>query len=134
MLPLLSPPPAARHGHRLVSNGPLIQRLLRAAVGFLEEGSLEARTSGKRILWEARRLMDVSLGPDEFRRALGRLEVKTDKVGAAPGCWRPERGTACCTGVLQRAAVAECLAGNQPNECLSVGGWVGRLGGWGILE
>lgn len=55
------PEPAAlqrccRHGHRLVASGPLLGRLLRAAVGFLDEGGLEARTSGKRILWEVRGL------------------------------------------------------------------------------
>lgn len=38
---------------------------------------------------QLRRLMDVSLGPEEFRKALGRLEVKTDKV----------RGQRCCEWV-----------------------------------
>lgn len=43
---------ACRHGHRLVANAAIASKVLRVAVGFLDEGSLECRTSGKRILWE----------------------------------------------------------------------------------
>lgn len=68
----------------------LLSRLLRAAVGLLEEGGLEARTAGKRMLWELRRLLDNNSssgsGGDDFRRALARLDCKQDKVGVGI-CW-----------------------------------------------
>lgn len=61
--------------------GALAPRLLRTAVGLLDEGRLEARTAGKRMLWELRRLLDGGTGGgDDFRRALARLDCKTDKV------------------------------------------------------
>jgi hypothetical protein len=65
--------------------GPLVSRLLRAVVGFLEEGGLEARTAGKRMLWELRRLLDSgsSGGGDDFRRALARLDCKQDRASKA---------------------------------------------------
>ena len=53
-------------------------------MGLLEEGGLEARTAGKRMLWALRRLLDGA-GGDEFKRALARLDCKTDKVRAC--CW-----------------------------------------------
>lgn len=63
----------------------LVPRLLHTAVGLLDEGGLEARTAGKRMLWELRRLLDGSGGStsDEFRRALARIECKADKVRLA---------------------------------------------------
>lgn len=61
----------------------LVPRLLRAAVALLDEGGLEARTAGKRMLWALRGLLDgpTGGGGDEFKRALARLDCKTDKVG-----------------------------------------------------
>ena len=64
-----------------VPGGPLLPRLLRAAVALLDEGGLEARTAGKRMLWALRRLLDGGGAGDDFKRALGRLDCKTDKVG-----------------------------------------------------
>ena len=64
-----------RHGQRLVS-GPLFEKILRAAVLLLEEGSLEARSAGKLILQDLHALA----GRDKFRKSLFRLEIKTDKV------------------------------------------------------
>ncbi len=74
--------PTCRHGHRLVMNGPLVTRLLRAAVSFLDEGAQEARTSGKRILWEVSRpgLHLQSPGCRGRRRAA----VVTQVVGGCP--------------------------------------------------
>ena len=76
--------------------GALVSRLLRAAVGFLEEGGLEARTGGKRMLWELRRLLDSgasSSSGDDFRRALARLDCKQDKAsGASPVLWFRKAG------------------------------------------
>ena len=69
----------------VAGGGALVSRLLRAAVGFLEEGGLEARTAGKRMLWERRRLLDSGSGSsgDDFRRALARLDCKQDKASRA---------------------------------------------------
>lgn len=63
----------------------LVPRLLRSAVGLLDEGGLEARTAGKRMLWMLRDLLDGGgrVG-EEFKWALGRLDCKTDK--ARGGC------------------------------------------------
>ncbi|PRW60199.1 FAM179B isoform X2 [Chlorella sorokiniana] len=76
-----------QHGTRLLSGavavpgGALLPRLLRAAVSLLDEGGLEARTAGKRLLWALRRLLDGGgQAGDEFKRALARLDCKTDKV------------------------------------------------------
>lgn len=57
---------------RSAGNMVILEKVFKAAAGFLEEGSLEARTYGKRILWEIRRLTS-SLGGDEFRRMMSRL-------------------------------------------------------------
>ena len=45
----------------------------------------EARTAGKRMLWELRRLLDSGSGSsgDDFRRALARLDCKQDKASRA---------------------------------------------------
>ena len=64
-----------RHGQRLVSS-PLFEKILRAAVLLLEEGSLEARSAGKRILQDLHALA----GREKFRKSLFRLEVRIDKV------------------------------------------------------
>lgn len=53
-------------------NPALLDRVFRTVVGFLEEGSLEARTHGKRILMEIHRLV----GRDDF----GRLVCRTPGV------------------------------------------------------
>lgn len=76
-----------QHGARLAA---LLPRLLRAAVSLLDEGGLEARTAGKRMLWLLRRLLDGGGGGDDFKRALARLDCKTDKVRACGVLgWKP---------------------------------------------
>lgn len=81
-----------QHGGRLVgaggAGGALTPRLLRAAVALLEEGALEARTAGKRMLFELCGLLDAAAAAglgDDFKRCLDRLECKADKVGACLG-------------------------------------------------
>ncbi|KAL4449554.1 hypothetical protein ABPG77_007198 [Micractinium sp. CCAP 211/92] len=76
-----------QHGGRLVgaagAGSALTPRLLRAAVALLEEGALEARTAGKRMLFELRGLLDAAAAAglgDDFKRCLDRLECKADKV------------------------------------------------------
>lgn len=91
-LPLLPPPPHTTLRLQVCCQpdrgGALLPRLLRAAVALLEEGRLEARTAGKRMLWELRRQLDSGRGPgaDDFRRTLARLDCSTNKVGVW-GCW-----------------------------------------------
>lgn len=61
----------------------LVPRLLRAAVALLDEGGLEARTAGKRMLWMLRAQLDSSAaGGDDFKRSLAKLDCKTDKASA----------------------------------------------------
>ena len=85
----------------------LVPRLLRAAVALLDEGGLEARTAGKRMLWALRGLLDGPTGGggggggEEFKRALARLDCKTDKVGGWVGetgvkPWRNRSAPAAC--------------------------------------
>ncbi|KAL4421548.1 hypothetical protein ABPG75_010839 [Micractinium tetrahymenae] len=81
-----------QHGSRLVGGsgagagcGVFTARSRRAAVALLDEGGLEARTAGKRLLFELRSLLDAAAaaaggGCDDFKRCLARLECKTDKV------------------------------------------------------
>lgn len=86
-------------GAAAAPGGALLPRLLRAAVGLLDEGGLEARTAGKRMLWALRRLLDGGPGGDEFKRALARLDCKTEKVCAG---WDAPRGA----GWSEHAAAA----------------------------
>ena len=59
----------------------LAPRLLRAAAGLMDEGRLEARTAGKRMLWQLRRLLDGgAAGVGNFRRTLARLDINADRV------------------------------------------------------
>ena len=90
------------HGPRLVGGlggtggggGSLLPRLLHAAVALLEEGGLEGRTAGKRMLWELRRLMDgEGFRGEEFKRAVARLNCKSDKVGMGMGAGDWGRGS-----------------------------------------
>ncbi|KAK9817952.1 hypothetical protein WJX72_004805 [[Myrmecia] bisecta] len=68
------------HGQRLLANPALLEKVFRTAAGFLEEGSLDTRTFGKRIIWEVKHLLD-SQGND-FPGWVSRLpaEVKQHKV------------------------------------------------------
>ena len=50
----------------------VLEKLFQAAAGFLEEGSQETRTHGKRILCIVRQLTS-SISYDEFRRLVARL-------------------------------------------------------------
>ena len=77
-----------QQGRQLAAGGGsvLVGRLLRAAVGLLDEGSLEARSAAKQILREVRQVLD---GPGEFQSALARLDCKTDKVREACHGGRP---------------------------------------------
>ena len=50
-----------RLSHVLAGVNMQLDRVFKAAVGFLEEGSLDARTYGKRIIWQ------VSLAPSPAR-------------------------------------------------------------------
>ncbi|KAK9862500.1 hypothetical protein WJX84_010810 [Apatococcus fuscideae] len=60
------------HGLRLLSSMTVLEKLFQAAAGFLEEGSQETRTHGKRILCIVRQLTS-SISYDEFRRLVARL-------------------------------------------------------------
>lgn len=63
----------------LLSNWALLERLFKASAAFLEEGSLEARTHGKRLLFEIR--ATVSNRPDWERLLSGlRPEALARKV------------------------------------------------------
>lgn len=71
----------------LCANWALLDRLFRTAAAFLEEGSLETRTHGKRLLFEIR--ATVPARPD-WERLLGALrpealQRKVVEVLEAPG-------------------------------------------------
>lgn len=120
-----------QHGSRLVGSVsisagggsaggvPLALRLLRAAVALLDEGGLEARTAGKRMLFELQGRLDAAAASgacDDFKRCLARLECKTDKVGMhrvqVLDSSKADRGATglfvVCTGPTQASSVKSC--------------------------
>lgn len=48
------------HGTRMLGNRSLLDSLVTAALKMLSEASQDARTFGKRMLWELKRLLDAS--------------------------------------------------------------------------
>ncbi|KXZ45846.1 hypothetical protein GPECTOR_50g640 [Gonium pectorale] len=52
----------------LAGNSTCMERLFKAAAGFLDEGSLDTRTHGKRIIWHVKGMLS---GRAEFDRLLG---------------------------------------------------------------
>ncbi|KAK9861696.1 hypothetical protein WJX84_010560, partial [Apatococcus fuscideae] len=69
------------HGLRLLGSMNVLEKLFQTAAGFLEEGSQETRTHGKRILCVVRQLTS-SISYDEFRRLVARLpgDAKQRKI------------------------------------------------------
>lgn len=59
----------AAHGYRMLGNRPLLEAMVGAAVRLVGEAAQDTRTFAKRMLWEARRLLDASGG--DFARVLG---------------------------------------------------------------
>ncbi|KAL0049660.1 hypothetical protein WJX82_007087 [Trebouxia sp. C0006] len=66
------------HGMRLAGGGGQLEKVFKAAVGFLEEGSLDARTYGKRIIWQVKEMIRM----EELKGMVGRVggEAKQRKV------------------------------------------------------
>ena len=58
------------------ANLSLIDRIFKVGVGFLEEGSLETRTHGKRMLWSLRGWIN---NRGAFQRLVGQLESETKR-------------------------------------------------------
>ncbi|KAL3145388.1 hypothetical protein ABBQ38_001638 [Trebouxia sp. C0009 RCD-2024] len=66
-------------GVRLAGAGMQLDRVFKAAVGLLEEGSLDARTHGKRIIWQVKDMVRM----EELKGMVGRIgggEAKQRKV------------------------------------------------------
>ncbi|KAL0024777.1 hypothetical protein WJX79_006104 [Trebouxia sp. C0005] len=66
------------HGMRLAGAGGQLEKVFKAAVGFLEEGSLDARTYGKRIIWQVKEMIRM----EELKGMVGRVggDAKQRKV------------------------------------------------------
>jgi hypothetical protein len=113
----------------LLANWQLLDRLFRAAAAFLEEGSLECRTHGKRLLWELRsaaparpdweRLLS-GLRPEALQRKV--LEVLDAPGGPPPPPSRGRMGessigpgpVAAPTGSMQQTSERK----QKPGPCL----------------
>lgn len=54
-------------GAILVNNWGLLEKLFRTAAGFLDEGALETRTYGKRLVWECKRIVGNKSDFDRLR-------------------------------------------------------------------
>jgi hypothetical protein len=71
----------------LLANWPLLDRLFRAAAAFIEEGSLETRTHGKRLLFEIRATASSRADWERLLSALRpeALQRRVAEVVEAPG-------------------------------------------------
>lgn len=125
------------HSSLLPSSGPLqvsapssaatlVPRLLRAAVALLDEGGLEARTAGKRMLWMLRAQLDGGSGGggDDFKRSLAKLDCKTDKASRSAASELPIL-CMCAAAVADGAAHSTSDAWSMPGPSSLAG--LGRV-------
>jgi len=98
----------------LLSNWALLDRLFRAAAAFIEEGSLETRTYGKRLLFEIRATVAVRSDWERLLAALRpeALRRRVVEVLEAPGGPPPPP--------VVRGRMGECLFWGAGWACVCV--------------
>ncbi|GLI71807.1 hypothetical protein VaNZ11_017199 [Volvox africanus] len=115
----------------LVNNTACLERLFRAAAGFLEEGSLDTRTHGKRIIWHVKGMLSnrvdfdrlvAGISPEGLQRKV--MEVVELLNGPPPP---PSRGI----GGTAAGGIGSRLASRQPGGSGGVGMMMMGGGGGG---
>ena len=96
----------AKHNHVLcVGAAGQLEKVFKAAVGFLEEGSLDARTYGKRIIWQVNNLPCIH--GNACKRG-GESTIESGNVVFAAGVQRNLINSMTCEGNVCKCSISHC--------------------------